>query len=54
MAGCKLLKNVMVLENCMLVVKCCLLMMKLQKGTVNHAIIFWNNITVANPDLKSQ
>ena len=49
-----LLKNVMVLENYMLVVMCCLLMTKLQKGTVNYATIFWNSIIAVNPDLKSQ
>jgi hypothetical protein len=54
MAGCKLSKNVMEYENCMLVVKCCLLMMKLQKGTMNYAIIFWDSMIVVNSDLKSQ
>lgn len=54
MAGCKLSKNVMEYENCMLVVKCCLLMMKLQKGTMNYAIIFCDSMIVVNSDLKSQ
>jgi hypothetical protein len=46
--GCKILKNIMALESWILVVKCCLLMLKLHNSVVNYSIILWNSINYKN------
>jgi hypothetical protein len=48
MAGYKSLKNTMVLERWILVVKCSLLILKLHNGLVNYSIIWWNSINCKN------
>jgi hypothetical protein len=47
--NCKILKNAMALESWTEVLKGCLLMLKLQNGTVNYSIILWSSKNCCQP-----